>query len=80
MTARLATAGALRFWRRYMKALHEARRREAALLLVQLWPDFDPVEFMRSAYGIEPNQRPRRDGPLTDAEIALLKEQSKADR
>ena len=79
MTARLATAGALRFWRAYMKALHEARRREAALLLVQYCPDFDPAEFMRREYGIEPRQRRRGHGPLTDEEIAFLKRESKAD-
>ena len=47
MIGRLATAAALRFWKAYIRAMHESRRREAAMLVALHCPDVDPAEFMR---------------------------------
>jgi hypothetical protein len=78
MIGRLATAAALRFWKAYIRAMHESRRREAAMLVALHCPDVDPAEFMRGEYGVGAPERRRRDGPLSDAEIAFLKSHSKA--
>jgi hypothetical protein len=74
---RLATTAALRFWGAYFRAMHESRTREAALLLAQYSPDFDPTGFMRDEYGVGEPERRRRDGPLSEGEIGLLKDHPK---
>src|SRR6185437_7659416 len=56
----------------------QSRRREAAMLVALHCPDVDPAEFMRDEYGVGAPERRRRDGPLSEAEIAFLKSHSKA--
>jgi hypothetical protein len=79
IAARVASAGALRFWKAYIRAMHESRRREAAMFVALRCPDLDPADFMYAEYGIGAPERGRRDGPLSDAEIAFLDRHSKAD-
>jgi hypothetical protein len=78
-TARAATAGALKFWRAYIRAMHESRRREAAMFVALRCPDLDPADFMYREYGIETKRDRRRHGPLSDEEIAFLKTHAKTD-